>query len=76
MFEEVITSYSSKLKQILNQPVFRFATVTSRRVPKESGVYLIHDDSLKQISARLHEKTARAPTIPVIKVPTCPIERV
>lgn len=49
MIEGIIASYSEKLKQILNQPVYRFATVTSRRVPKESGVYLIHDDSLKQI---------------------------
>ena len=49
MFEYVITLYSKKLEQILNQPVFRFATVTSRRVPKESGVYLINNDSSKQI---------------------------
>ena len=49
MFEDVITLYSKKLEQVLNQPVFRFATVTSKRVPKESGVYLIHDDSSKQI---------------------------
>jgi len=49
LFEEIITAYSEKLRQILNQPVYRFATVTSRRVPRESGVYLIHDDSSKQI---------------------------
>lgn len=49
MFESTITSHSEKLKQILNQPVYKFVTVTSRRVPKESEIYLIHDDSLKQI---------------------------
>ena len=49
MFEDIITSYSKKLRQILNQPIYKFATVTSRRVPKESGVYLINNDSSKQI---------------------------
>jgi excinuclease UvrABC nuclease subunit len=49
LFESIITSYSEKLEKILKEPVYRFATVTSRRVPKEPGVYLIHDDSLKQI---------------------------
>ncbi|TRO51111.1 hypothetical protein E2P63_05250 [Candidatus Bathyarchaeota archaeon] len=49
MSESTIATYSEKLKQILNQPVYRFATVTSRRVLKESGVYIIHDDSSKQI---------------------------
>jgi len=49
LFESTVNLYSEKLDQILNQPVYRFATVTSRRVPKESGVYLIHDDSLKQV---------------------------
>ena len=49
MIESTIELYSKRLAQILNQPVYRFATVTLRRVPKESGVYLIHDDSLKQI---------------------------
>lgn len=49
MYESIVTLYSEKLRQILSQPVYRFAIVTSKRVPKESGVYLIHDDSLKRI---------------------------
>lgn len=49
MLENTITLYSEKLGQILNQPVFRFATITSLRVPTEPGVYIIHDDSVKQI---------------------------
>jgi excinuclease UvrABC nuclease subunit len=49
MPESAIAVYSEKLKQILGQPVYRFATATSRRVPKESGIYIIHDVSSKQI---------------------------
>ena len=49
MFENTVALYSEKLKQFLNQPAHRFATVTSRRVPAEPGVYIIHDDSVKQI---------------------------
>ena len=47
--ENTVAVYSEKLKQILNQPVYRFATVTSMSVPTEPGVYIIHDDSAKQI---------------------------
>jgi hypothetical protein len=47
--EDTTALYSEKLKQILSQPVYRFATVTSKRVPTEPGVYIIHDDSAKQI---------------------------
>jgi hypothetical protein len=49
LFEEVVNQYSEKLQKNLNQPIFRFATVTSRRVQKESGIYIIHDDSSKHI---------------------------
>jgi hypothetical protein len=49
LFEEVVNQYSEKLQKNFNQPIFRFATVTSRRVQKESGIYIIHDDSSKHI---------------------------
>ena len=49
MFESTVVSYFEKLKHVLNQPVYRFERVTSNEVPAESGVYVIHNDSVKQV---------------------------
>ena len=49
MLGNTVALYSEKLEQCLNQPVYRFATVTQEGIPAESGVYIIHDDSVKQI---------------------------
>jgi excinuclease UvrABC nuclease subunit len=35
--------------QILNQPAYRFSEASSQQVPAAPGVYMIHDNSLKQI---------------------------
>lgn len=47
--EDTIALYSEKLKQVLSKPVYQFSTATSGTVPTEPGVYIIHDDSTKQI---------------------------
>ena len=49
MFESTVVSYFEKLKHVLNQPVYRFERVTSNEVPAESGVYIVHNDSVKQV---------------------------
>ncbi len=47
--EDAIALYSEKLRQLLSQPILRFAEATSIQVPAVSGVYIIHDTSLNQI---------------------------
>src|SRR4030042_825827 len=47
--ESTVASYSEKLKQVLNQPVYRFAEATSKQVPEASGVYVIYDSSSNQM---------------------------
>jgi hypothetical protein len=47
--ESVVALFFDKLKSVLNQPTYRFATVSSRRIPAESGVYIIHDESSKKV---------------------------
>jgi hypothetical protein len=42
--ESVVALFFGKLKIVLNQPTCRFATVSSRRVPTEPGIYIIHDE--------------------------------
>jgi len=49
LIENTVASYSEKLKQILNQPVYRFAETTLRQVPAASGVYVIYDNSSNQM---------------------------
>ena len=49
LIESTIASYSEKLKQLLNQPVYRFADATSKQVPAASAVYLIYDNISNQM---------------------------
>jgi hypothetical protein len=49
MLESTLALYSEKLKQILNQPMLKFAKATSKQVPETSGVYVIHDKSSNRI---------------------------
>jgi len=49
LIESTVASYSEKLKQVLNQPVYRFAEATSKQVPEASGVYVIYDSSSNQM---------------------------
>lgn len=44
-----IASYFEKLKQLLNQQVYRFAEATSKQVPAASAVYVIYDNSSNQM---------------------------
>jgi hypothetical protein len=47
--EHVVALFFDKLKLVLNQPTYRFATVYSTRIPAESGVFVIHDESSKKL---------------------------
>ena len=47
--ESVVALFFDKLKSVLNQPTYRFATVSSTRIPAESGVYVIYDESSKKV---------------------------
>jgi hypothetical protein len=49
MIESTVVSYFEKLKHVLNQPVYGFERATSNEVSAESGVYIIHNDSVKQV---------------------------
>ena len=49
MFESTIAFYSKLLADILNQKTHSFSKATSSEVPAASGVFVIHDNSLKQI---------------------------
>lgn len=60
LIESTLASYSEKLKQILNQPVCRFAEATSKQVPAASGVYVIYEDSPNQMLYAGRSKNLRA----------------
>ena len=60
LIESTVASYSEKLKQILNQPVCRFAEASSKQVPAVSGVYVIYDDSSNQMIYAGRSKNLRA----------------
>ena len=49
LIESTIAAYSEKLKQLLNQPVYRFTEATSKQVPAASAVYVIYDTSSNQM---------------------------
>ena len=61
--ESVVASFFDKLKLALNQPTYRFATVSSSRVPAEPGVYVIHDESSKKLIYAGKSKNLRVPLI-------------
>jgi hypothetical protein len=58
--ESVVASFFDKLKLVLNQPTYRFATVSSRNVPAGPGVYVIHDESSKKLVYAGRSKNLRA----------------
>ena len=60
LIESTIASYSEKLKQSLNQPVYRFAEATSKQAPVASGVYMIYEDSSNQMLYAGRSKNLRA----------------
>jgi excinuclease UvrABC nuclease subunit len=51
LYEEAISIYSVRLRQILNKPIYRFDEATSVQVPSVSGVYLIYEGESKIIYA-------------------------
>ena len=60
LIESTLASYSEKLKQILNQPIYSFAEATSKQVPATSGVYVIYDHSSNQMVYAGRSKNLRA----------------
>jgi hypothetical protein len=59
LFESTIAFYSEMLTDLLNQQTHRFSEATSQQVPATSGVYVIHDNSSKQIICAGRSKNLR-----------------
>ena len=44
-----MSGYVVKMNELLARPKYRFSTISSADIPKEPGVYAIHDSRLKTI---------------------------
>ena len=49
MYKTVVSLYVKKLNELLARPRYSFSNVLSVNIPKEAGVYAIHDKGLKAI---------------------------
>lgn len=49
MYEAIASRYVGKMNELLTRPKYSFSKVSSKDIPKEPGVYVIHDARLKAI---------------------------
>ena len=49
LFESVVSQYVEMLKRLLAKPRYRFADTSSGKIPKEPGIYVIHNKRVNAI---------------------------
>jgi len=49
LFERAVSHYLEMLKKLLAEPRYRFSDASSQDIPKQPGVYLIHDETMNAI---------------------------